>query len=306
MIEIFNEDCIVGLKRLEDESVDVVCTDPPYLYLKHKLDRAFDEDKLFAELKRVLKPKGFIIIFGRGASFYRWGHILSELGLTFKEEVIWDKRRISSPMSPLLRVHETISIWVKGAGSINKVRVPYQEHRKFDIDKVVGDVNRLKSALGNPKSLLQLKAFIENGHIEYSRKRSYRSTSNIQAGFGSNPSVEVNVLKALTEGLRETSIISEDRPHYKSIHPTEKPVGLLKRLLALVETPNMMVIDPFMGSGSCGEACLNKGYRFKGWEIDAEYFESAKDRLIITATNYTPPTHTKPARSSRSRSTRSI
>lgn len=39
-IDLYNEDCIEGLKRIPDGSVDVVLTDPPYLYLKNqKLER---------------------------------------------------------------------------------------------------------------------------------------------------------------------------------------------------------------------------------------------------------------------------
>ncbi len=70
---IHNEDCTSGLSRIQDESVDCILTDPPYLYLKNqKLDRPFDEALFFSEAKRVLKKTGFIIIFGRGTSFYRW------------------------------------------------------------------------------------------------------------------------------------------------------------------------------------------------------------------------------------------
>lgn len=43
-INLYNEDCLIGMKRIPDASVDCVLTDPPYLYLKNqKLDRSFDE-----------------------------------------------------------------------------------------------------------------------------------------------------------------------------------------------------------------------------------------------------------------------
>ena len=83
--KIYNEDCQEGIKRIPDASIDCILTDPPYLYLKgQKLERPFNERELFSEFKRVLKPTGFIILFGRGTSFYRWNMILAEQGFVFK------------------------------------------------------------------------------------------------------------------------------------------------------------------------------------------------------------------------------
>src|SRR5574344_1750145 len=108
---LFNGCGIEMLKSLPDNSVDCILTDPPYLYLKNqKLDRPFDEKVLFSECKRVLKKDGFIVLFGRGTSFYRWNTILAELGFTFKEEMIWNKGYCTSPLMNLSRIHETISI----------------------------------------------------------------------------------------------------------------------------------------------------------------------------------------------------
>ncbi|MDR2835948.1 MAG: hypothetical protein LBV69_07130 [Bacteroidales bacterium] len=60
------------MQKIEDNSIDCILTDPPYLYLKNqKLDRKFDEQLFFEQAKRVLKKDGFIVIFGRGTSFYR-------------------------------------------------------------------------------------------------------------------------------------------------------------------------------------------------------------------------------------------
>ena len=70
--KIYNEDCQEGIKRIPDASVDCILTDPPYLYLKgQKLERPFDERSLFLEFARVLKPNGFVVLFGRGTSFYQ-------------------------------------------------------------------------------------------------------------------------------------------------------------------------------------------------------------------------------------------
>ena len=136
-IQLYNADNLEVMATLPDESIDVICIDPPYLYLKkQKLERPFDEQKFFAECKRLLTKKGFIVMFGRGTSFYRWNTILDGLGFVFKEEVIWNKSYVSSPLMPMSRVHETISILTKKEGGINKVKVPYLEMKRHDIDSI--------------------------------------------------------------------------------------------------------------------------------------------------------------------------
>ncbi len=67
--QVFHGDCLDLIKEIPDASVDAVVSYPPYGYLKHRPDRPFDEDTLFAEFKRILKPAGAIVLFGRGVPF---------------------------------------------------------------------------------------------------------------------------------------------------------------------------------------------------------------------------------------------
>lgn len=60
------------------------------------------------------------------------------------------------------------------------------------------------------------------------------------------------------------------------VHPTEKPVGLLQRLVTKVPGT---VLDPFMGSGTTGVACMNLGRKFIGVEIELKYFDIACRRI---------------------------
>lgn len=62
-------------------------------------------------------------------------------------------------------------------------------------------------------------------------------------------------------------------------HPTEKPVALLQDLLKNSARPGTLVLDPFMGSGSTGEACLRECVDFIGIEVDPAHFAVAKARL---------------------------
>ena len=61
-------------------------------------------------------------------------------------------------------------------------------------------------------------------------------------------------------------------------HQTEKPVELLENLLAICPAGGV-ALDPFMGSGSTGVACVKTGRKFIGMELDPGYFEMAKRRI---------------------------
>lgn len=63
------------------------------------------------------------------------------------------------------------------------------------------------------------------------------------------------------------------------VHPTEKPVSLMEFYINNSSKMNDVVLDPFMGSGTTGIACLNTNRRFIGIELDENYFSIAKKRI---------------------------
>lgn len=66
-----------------------------------------------------------------------------------------------------------------------------------------------------------------------------------------------------------------------NMHPTVKPIALMLWLCKLVSTPSGgEVLDPFMGSGTTGVACVMNGQSFVGIEKDADSFETAKKRIV--------------------------
>lgn len=283
MLELNNihkGDCTQLMRLIPDNSIDCMLTDPPYLYLKgHKLDRPFDETGFFNEAKRVLKKDGFIVLFGRGTSFYRWNTRLADLGFSFKEEVVWDKQCSTSPVLRLTRVHETISIHTKRNGSINKVKVPYLEMKKHDISAICDDVKRLSTILGNQKELNAVLSYLENGspYIENEVRRS----KSITIADNSTRKTNVNcmVMQMVKDGCVEKSIIRTPYDRFSRIHPTQKPIKLLERLLSIVTNEGDVVLDPFSGSGATAIACINSGRNYIGVEIDDEYYNGSKKRI---------------------------
>lgn len=75
-----------------------------------------------------------------------------------------------------------------------------------------------------------------------------------------------------------TPINAKDKALYQ--HPTCKPVEILQNFIVNSSNENDVVLDPFMGSGSTGVACINTHRNFIGIEINAKYYETAKTRLI--------------------------
>lgn len=281
MIELYNEDNKDLMARLRNESIDVICIDPPYLYLKNqKLERPFDEKLFFSESKRLLTTNGFIVLFGRGESFYRWNTLLADLGFTFKEEIVWNKNYGSSPLMSITRVHETISIFSRGNGSIKKVKVDYIESKGHNIKDIHRDLKRIKTILSNKKSFENLEKYLFSGELSFDG--DYEKSTTITSGRKRVDRV-VSTAQMIIEGMNEKSIITNIRDHYSAIHPTQKPVRLLERLLALVipDKPKneIMVADFFGGSFSTMEAVFNMGMNGIACEIDKEYFDAGKQRI---------------------------
>jgi site-specific DNA-methyltransferase (adenine-specific) len=297
---------------------DHIFTDPPYLYIKtHDFDKEFDEALLFENARRILPDDGFIALFGRGTSFYRWNTQLVELGFIFKEEIVWDKRRTTAPCMALSRVHEIVSIHTKKTGKIRRAKVPYVEQKQFDLESIVNDVKRIKSAINNEAGLNKIIAFLQSGELyEFNAVDKYcvsqqpgikkpdRATATISSmstGMKEKSIIYCDAnnkrtgtvvrkdfpakdrgictVEMIDGGMREKSIIVEKSDYYNFVHPTEKPVRLAERIIALISDPGDTIYDPFMGSGSFGVACINTGRKYIGSEINEGYFNIACNRI---------------------------
>lgn len=77
-------------------------------------------------------------------------------------------------------------------------------------------------------------------------------------------------------GIQINNINGKDK-----LHPTEKPVELLKQFVLNSTDDDGIVLDPFMGSGSIGVAAINTNRNFIGIELDEKYFEIAKERIEV-------------------------
>ncbi len=290
-------ECVAAMRGLPDGCVDAVVTDPPYLYLNHRLDRAFDQQGWVEQVVRILREDGIVATFGRGDSFYELNTRLHRAGLQFREEVIWDKVNTTSPIPPINRQHESISIYARGGGRLQRVHIPWRERIATDPTLFEGDIKRVGGALKDTNARADIEWYLQRWREGYASAYSMpgveellleeppldREQSAVGRGGRRLPQ-HIKHLEMVLRGQREGSIISiSSRDTYpgdgRRLHPTQKPVRLLERLIALCCPEGGTVCDPFMGSGSTGVAAVGHGHPFIGAEIDPDYYRAAERRI---------------------------
>ncbi len=238
-------DCLQELRRLPDNSVDLVFADPPYnLQLEKDLlrpnntkvdgvDDAWDKFASFedydtfcrdwlTQCRRVLKPDGSIWLIGSYHNVFRLGTALQDIGFWILNDVVWRK---VNPM-PNFRgrrftnAHETL-IW---AARDQKSRYTFN----YESLKALNDDIQMRSDWLFP----------------------------ICAG---------------PERLKD--------PDGRKAHPTQKPEALLNRILLASTNAGDTVLDPFFGTGTTGAVAKRLGRKWIGIERDAVYAKVARKRI---------------------------
>jgi len=265
--------------------VDAIITDPPYIYLDHKLDRRFDNQKFFKLAYEIIKKDGFLVFFGRGVENAKRMVIADEVGFKFKEEIVWNKKICSNFVHNFHRTHEMVYIFTKGNGTINKVYKPATDeifiYDKDEYIKVLeNDITRLIGKINNIKNFNEFEKW-RNGGIKENKISKFKVTvENLNCAND----VYSCILNKYNKGRVVKSIVSifnTVKNSHSQIHPTEKPVKLMEILIELVDnnTNDFTVFDPFAGSAATGVACYNMNKNFIGCEIDGEYYNAAVNRI---------------------------
>lgn len=204
--------------------------------------------------------------------------MLDKLGFKFKETAVWEKENASNYLNNFLRIHEDISFRSFGNANLRKLHVDYLEYQinKNKLDRIIDIWKGLRSAL-NSKDKDDVIRYIETGvkEFNYESKRKYEITERKHQSAKRG----VNLFQSVKVGRIETSIMRCNREQYKYQHPTQKPVALMERIVKLVSDENDTILDPFMGGGSTGVACINTNRKFIGIELDDEYFDTAVKRV---------------------------
>jgi len=107
--------------------------------------------------------------------------------------------------------------------------------------------------------------------------RWYLKYSEIVLFFRKGGAVPINDMTS-----RDYEFVNMPTQKNGKLHPSQKPLGFMEKLVSNSSGCGDLVLDPFMGSGSTGVACSNLNRRFIGIEADTNYFNIAADRIQST------------------------
>ena len=256
-MNIYNDDCFNILPKIEDKSIDLFVLDLPYANFKFgscsacKWDLPIDLDKMWIEIKRIMKPNAVIVFFCNT----KFGYALIDSNPKwFKYDLIWKKSKkvgfLTANKQPL-RQHENIYIFNNQKGTYNPQKTEGKPYNKTN----TGNMNNDLCSYGK---------IDRSNHLEGEGHRA------INKGDRHPTSI-------LPDNL-ETTILEYNNPH-KPIHRTQKPEKLLEWIIKTYSNEEDLVIDFCMGSGTTGVACKNTNRKFIGVEKDPDIFKLAQDRI---------------------------
>lgn len=258
-------DCIEGMKKMDNKSVDVIVTSPPYNIGK-EYNGYFDEkprDEYISWLAEVAEAaKG---VMKDDASFF--------LNVGGKPSDQWIPLDVARKFGEHFYLQNTIH-WIKSI-SIPKEDIGNYEHVSGDVS--VGHYQPVNSSKYLSSCHEYIFHFTKKGDVHLDKLAigvPYQDKSNI----GRWKSATTDLRGRGNTWFIPYPTIKESRPH-----PTVFPVKLPEMCIKLhgVEG-DMLVLDPFMGIGSTAQACMNLDVNYIGFEIDSTYVEIANERLSIS------------------------
>jgi DNA modification methylase len=237
---LYNGPCLDVMEQLDSHSIDLILCDLPYGTTKCKWDIVIPFEPLWAAYKRLIKPGGAILLFGVEPFTSRL--IVSNLQM-FRYTFVWNKRKAANFLfgnKQPLKITEDIAVFYKHQPTYNPQKTINPRGPEHSGRKGIG--NTIHEHLPNcPKSSQPGK--------------SYEA-----------------------DKLLPTNILEYSKPT-KPIHPTQKPVELLKYLINTYTDKGAVVLDNCMGSGSTGVACVETGRNFIGIDSDLDYCRIARKRI---------------------------
>lgn len=299
--KIYNEDCLEGMKKMGEGSVNLIVTSPPYFNAReysqwNSLENYMgDMQDIFSEAKRVLKNYSIMVVnvgdvlgsangrnsgkrkFPLGAYFIK---MLEDIGMVFIDDIIWDKGEVQSKRN-----------FVGENYPHQKYPINCYEHilvfRKFEKDNVkpncpVCNKNiAVSNGINNNTYTYECKnpdcRKSESGRgVRYSsrqiQKLKYHAKENkIDDDFAymfRRDIVKINpVIKINSKGQNTIG------------HTAPFPIDIPEYAIRFFSGVNDTVLDMFMGSGTTAIACMNTNRNYIGFELDKEYYDKSLDRI---------------------------
>ena len=260
---IYNEDCLKGMKRIPDGSVDMILCDLPYGTTACSWDEIIPFEPLWEQYERVIKDNGAIVL--TTSQPFTSALVMSKPKL-FKHEWIWEKQTASNFMaakySPL-KYHESILVFGKG-----KVNYNPQKYKVLEIEELI---TKSKKEL---EQIMRDREYDRFGKVD--RRKVVNDSTTNKDFLGSR----VARTRNRDTGYRNPkSVLKINKSINKNFHPTQKPVALFEYLIKTYSNKNETVLDNCMGSGTTAIACINTERNFIGFELDKTYYEKSLKRI---------------------------
>lgn len=234
-------DTFEWMKRIPDESIDMILTDLPYgQTARNKWDTTLPFDQLWKAYDRIIKPNGAIVLFANGMFT---ANLMKSNEKLWKYNLVWDKVLpsgfLNSKKQPL-RNHEDICVFYKKPPTYNPQMIAGDAcHSR---GKAVG---KSQDEFSRNTNYGELKAVDTNGNLKYPK-----------------------------------SILRFQKPHPSiTVHPTQKPVEGLEWLINTYTKENEIVLDSTAGSCSTAVAAENVSRRWICIEQEEEYCDKGIERL---------------------------
>jgi len=249
---LIKDDCLNAIKDLDENSVDAIITDPPYLTTDLHFDKNGLDMQWVNELLRVVKPDGYLIVF---CPIEMSAHISTIWGYRFSG--VWLKTLSGMRTHAAKKPRCKSELYTVFAHPEHKIKNLTWNHVKV---------------VGEPYSKKQ-------------RKSGYRRGGKDQIDRACQSAWTEDNYVCSNDGFRyQTDVILGNpkpcMPHSeRTKHPTQKPVNVIETLIKWVTNENDVILDPFMGSGTTAIAALNLNRKFIGIEINQEYFDIARERI---------------------------
>jgi site-specific DNA-methyltransferase (adenine-specific) len=240
---IYNEDCLEGMKRIPEGSVDCIICDLPYGTTACKWDTIIPFEPLWEQYERIIKDNGAIVLFA-GEPFTS-KLILSHINL-FRQKLTWLKTRptnVFNAKKQFMNWTEDICIFYKKLPIFNP---QMRTDGVFTGTKVQrNNHDRSNGTLGKTG---EKKDYVHesNGGLFY--PKTVLEYSNVHNGG-------------------------------RGLHPTQKPVSLIEYLIKTYTNEGDIILDNCMGSGTTAIAAIRTKRNFIGFELQKEYFDIANKRI---------------------------
>ena len=246
---LVHADCFDVFPYIADESVQLILCDLPYGTTACKWDSVLPFDKLWEQYERIVKPNGAIVL--TASQPFTSALVMSNLKL-FRYEWVWDKVQPTGALTVKkmpMKQHENVLVFYKSQPTYNRQMT---DRKKEDLRvNAVRNKNNQKTNFG----------YEHTGGMTMKYAADYDPT-------------KVNPKSILTYSKQPTRT--------KNLHPTQKPLELMKYLIKTYSNEDDIVMDNCMGSNTTGLACKELNRQYIGIEKEKAYYDIAVKRLSET------------------------